>query len=377
MKKELSAIELHFIIEEMKELSGSKVDKIYQPQGDEILLQLHKTGIGKRIIRIKGKFMYLTEQKTESPQTPFGFCTYLRKKLSNAILKEIKQIGSERIAEIVFETKDEKNPRLRLIAELFGAGNIILVDNDYNILSPLTTQQFRDREVKRGERYIFPRKEYDLFGIDEKELSELIKKSAQDSIVKAFALDLGLGGVYSEELCSLSNIDKNKKPGTLSDQEIKTAFSKLKEITERKAEPFVVMDKNDAVDVVPFRLEAYKNLESIQKETYNSAIDSVVTARLVELEKNKKGKESNKEIERLRKSIGVQEKNIEKLRKDAEENHKKGEFIYENYAAVKEILDELAKARQKYSWKEIKEKLKCHKVVKEIDEKEGKVVVEI
>jgi len=34
-------------------------------------------------------------------------------------------------------------------------------------------------------------------------------------------------------------------------------------------------------------------------------------------------------------------------------------------------------AREKYSWKEIKEKLKGHKVIKEINEKEGIIVVDV
>ena len=44
---------------------------------------------------------------------------------------------------------------------------------------------------------------------------------------------------------------------------------------------------------------------------------------------------------------------------------------------IKEILDEIGKASKKYSWKEIKEKLKGHKTVKEINEKDRKVVVDI
>ena len=55
----------------------------------------------------------------------------------------------------------------------------------------------------------------------------------------------------------------------------------------------------------------------------------------------------------------------------------KGELIYQNYQLIKEILDELNKASKKYSWKEIKEKLKGHKVIKEVNEKERKVIIEV
>ena len=65
------------------------------------------------------------------------------------------------------------------------------------------------------------------------------------------------------------------------------------------------------------------------------------------------------------------------LRQQADENQRKGELLYENYQVVKDILDELNIAKKKYSWKEIKEKLKGHKLVKQINEKDQEVVIEI
>ena len=61
----------------------------------------------------------------------------------------------------------------------------------------------------------------------------------------------------------------------------------------------------------------------------------------------------------------------------AEEESKKAELIYNNYQLVNEILSEIKKARDKYSWSEIKEKLKGHKIIKEVDAKEKKIVVEL
>ncbi|MFC1753167.1 NFACT family protein [Thermoproteota archaeon] len=374
MKKELSAAELGCILEEIKGMSDSKVDKIYQPNKDELLIQLHKTGIGKKVIRIKGKFIHLTEHKPENPMTPFGFCTYLRKKLGNSILREIRQVGSERVAEMIFETKQGK---LNLIVELFGAGNIILVDENNIIMSPMNIQIFKDRAVRPGKEYQITRKKYNIFEIKEKELADLLKESKQESTVKALALDLGLGGIYSEELCIIKKIDKNKKPSSLSGQDVKKIFSGLKDMVSRKSEPQIVMKGKDVVDITPFGLEKYKDFESKKQESYNKALDSIITAHAVSVDKAEKQKIETKELERIRKSIEIQEKNIKKQRKDAEENQRKGEIIYEKYSVVKEILDELIKAREKHSWKEIKEKLKGHKVVKEINEKEGKIVVEI
>nr|MCU0405335.1 NFACT family protein [Chitinophagaceae bacterium] len=64
------------------------------------------------------------------PEKPPMFCMLLRKYLSQARLKKIQQIKSERIVELRFETIDEE---YSLVIELFANGNIILVkdfDND-------------------------------------------------------------------------------------------------------------------------------------------------------------------------------------------------------------------------------------------------------
>ena len=44
---------------------------------------------------------------------------------------------------------------------------------------------------------------------------------------------------------------------------------------------------------------------------------------------------------------------------------------------VSSVLESLKEARKKYSWKDIKEKLKGHAVVKEVNEKENTVSIEL
>ena len=73
----------------------------------------------------------------------------------------------------------------------------------------------------------------------------------------------------------------------------------------------------------------------------------------------------------------TQKAKIEEMKREEKELREKGELIYHKYNLIKEVLDELNKASKKYSWKEIKEKLKGHKIIKEINEKDRKVVVEV
>ena len=84
-----------------------------------------------------------------------------------------------------------------------------------------------------------------------------------------------------------------------------------------------------------------------------------------------------KKINELNRIIEEQKATLDSLKGKEEENRKKAEQIYNNYQIIKEILVEINKASEKYSWLDIKKKLKGHKMIKDVDVKEKKVVVEI
>ena len=75
--------------------------------------------------------------------------------------------------------------------------------------------------------------------------------------------------------------------------------------------------------------------------------------------------------------IDEQKDTIENMKDKENGNRKKAELIYNNYQLVKNILDEINKASKKYSWKEIKDKLRGHKIVEDVDIKEKKIVIDI
>ena len=103
-----SSLDLYFLLKEL-DLELSKVDQIYQKDKEELLLQLHKTGHGKQLLRIHlPGLIYLSKYKGIQPETPPGFCTFLRKKLKQARLIKIEQYGFERILDFTFSTKENK-----------------------------------------------------------------------------------------------------------------------------------------------------------------------------------------------------------------------------------------------------------------------------
>ena len=188
----------------------------------------------------------------------------------------------------------------------------------------------------------------------------------------SLATELGLGGTYSEEVCLLSKIDKNKNPKNIEDKEINAILSSIKTILNKKIEPEVVTEDNNLIDVVPFELKFYEKRSKRKFSTFSEALNYFYS-QYNELKET----EFDRKLRNLQRIIGEQKAAIEELKAQEKESREKGEMVYHKYNVVKGILEEINKASKKYSWKEIKEKLKGHDVIKEVNEKDRKVVVEI
>lgn len=371
--KQISSLELYFSVKELKDLEVSRVDRVYNAGKEELFIQLHKSDIGKKILRIIiGKAMFLTETKN-SDETPSGFCMLLRKHLEGKFLESIEQIKPERIAKLDFKSKEEKR---FLYLEFFGKGNIILCDENNVIIDSLLRHKFKDRTIMPKEKYQYPSMQYNLFELKEKQLTELLKNSKKDKIVISLATELGLGGIYSEEICLLSNINKNNEPKQLDNKDaIIIIINSIKKIIDEKTNPKIVYKNKEAIDVIPIDFNSYKDYEKREFDSFNSALEYYFTNELKLIKK----KESSyiKKINELKRITEEQQIVLNGLKVKEEENRKKGELIYYNYKLIKEILEEINKASKKYSWEDIREKLKGHKTIREINTEDRSVVIDV
>ena len=64
MKKQLSSVDMHFIVKELKQLEGSRIDKIYHPETGNLIIGLYKTNEGKKLLNIAiGNSFYIASEK--------------------------------------------------------------------------------------------------------------------------------------------------------------------------------------------------------------------------------------------------------------------------------------------------------------------------
>ena len=375
MSYEMSGLDMHYLVKELQQAVGARVDKIYNPKKKELLVQLFLTGLGKKIIRFEAPgFMYMTDFKGEQPEQPSGFCTLLRKYLENSRLASIAQLGFERIIELGFEANEGK---FKLVFELFSKGNIVFCREDYTIIVPVENQEWKGRSVRPRVKYTYPTKEFNFIEMGEKDFGEIAEKTEKSnkSIVKLLAVEIGLGGTYSEELCLLAGVQKEKL--NLDADDIKKLLAAKDKLVAGKHSPRIYFSRGTIKTISPIELSTLDGLEAKEFGSYNEALDYAFTNELVKDTDEKKLSKHQGKIDRLKNIISKQETYLAELEKEIAENSKKGEAVYSNYQMITEIVNELNKARKKYSLKEIKEKLAGHKIVKEIKEKEKVAVLDI
>ena len=138
----LDALCLSGVIHELNTaLSGARVDKLYQPGRDEVVLALRTQSVGNVRLLLSANpahpRLHLTTLPLENPEKPPMFCMLLRKHLSGARLLELVQPPLERAAVLRFEALNELGDRVerRLVLEAIShKTNLVLLDGDGRIL---------------------------------------------------------------------------------------------------------------------------------------------------------------------------------------------------------------------------------------------------
>ncbi|MBS3170011.1 NFACT family protein [Candidatus Woesearchaeota archaeon] len=360
-KKNISSWELAALMQELKFLVRGKISQIYHQENEEILLQLHVPGKGKQLLKIvPGKWLCLTSEKEETPTRPSSFCMQLRKYISNAFIKDFSQKDAERV--VVFEL--EKEETYFLIIELFSKGNVVLTDKDWVIITALERQIWKDRVVKPYEKYLFPAGGVNWKTITEREMKQILGKSEKKNVATALATEIGLGGVYAEEVCSRAGIDKNGLPGEMTTEEIKKITKTIHSCLELIEKPKGYIYDDDSTPL-PLSGKKENNITS----TYNEAISA--------LNPYQKKSPYEQKIQALHRMTESQEEAIKELQQKIEVNTAKGNKIYEHYTALQRLLAIVKEMRKTKEWGEVATELKREKKIKSVDLKNKKIVMEL
>ena len=163
----LDAATLALVAEELKTtLLDAKIDKIFEPTRDEVLItQRTRTDTHRLLLsaRSGSARVCLTRETFENPLTPPGFCMLLRKHLTGGRLVDLRREVGDRIVYFDFRCTNEMGDLVTttMAVELMGRySNLVLVQNG-RIIDALKRVDFEDSEVRQllpGLAYTLPPK---------------------------------------------------------------------------------------------------------------------------------------------------------------------------------------------------------------------------
>ena len=369
--KTMSNVDVYTICQELNDLlEGARVDKSFQPTNDTVVIRFHKAGIGRLdFVMQAGSRAHISQYPLTNPKNPPHFPMLLRKRVKGAHVLSIEQHNFDRVIVI----KMKKDQVYTLIIELFAQGNIILLDEENNIITPLKRKHWSDRDISAKREYIFPKSNgINPFTLSKEEFIELIND--QDSeIVKVLARN-GLGSLYAEEILVNTEINKKTNCKELSDNDINTIFNNLKSVFKplenKEFSPVIVSNKNlvensedknikSKEDVIPISLKQYENFNKKEYETFNEACDEFYSSKVKNEITNIQEAAWNKKVGKFAKRLEKQTETLEGFKDTIEKSQKKGELLYTNYSQIENLLNVILTARTKdYGWKEIAKILK-------------------
>ncbi|MDE7105158.1 MAG: NFACT family protein [Ruminococcus sp.] len=156
---------LYAVKNELKPLIGGRVEKIFQPSREEIIISI-RTRQGSKKLYISANAgsarIHITQKQPDNPQTPPMFCMLMRKKLGNGKLTYIRQDGLERILFLDFECVNELGDvvTVTLACEIMGrCSNLIIINDEGKIIDSIKRvdeEMSRERMVLPGMRYTLP-----------------------------------------------------------------------------------------------------------------------------------------------------------------------------------------------------------------------------
>ena len=162
----LDGLFLHCIGQELETaVIGAKVDKVYQPSSEELVLTLRSRDLGalKLLLcaRANSPRIHLTKATFENPVTPPMLCMLLRKRLGGATLTGVRQAGFDRILFLDFSATNELGDRetLTVAMEIMAQySNVILIGADGKIIDALKRVDL----TRSSKRLILPGLPYEL-----------------------------------------------------------------------------------------------------------------------------------------------------------------------------------------------------------------------
>lgn len=311
---------LRCLIDELNtELSGSRIEKIYQPANDLLVMNM-RTKRGKNRLLISANpsnpRMHLTAGYPFSAGHPPMFCMLMRKHFQNGIIDSISQEGMDRVAVISVRATDELGTTVvkHIVVEIMGRhSNVILMDNDRIIIDSakrVSTEMSSYRQLYPGIVYKLP-PEQDKLNIltDRREtLKQKLLECSGLNAEKALLTSVeGIGKLLAREICHRSGIEPDERPDADNIYRLLDTMEAFRDVILRPDYSPVIYYKGGRPQYFSAVLLTHLNLEGKRYNNVNGMVDGFFSEKLRQ-EQLSQAKDSLESLVR-----GFLEKNTKKM----------------------------------------------------------------
>ncbi|MGI6412218.1 MAG: Rqc2 family fibronectin-binding protein [Syntrophomonadaceae bacterium] len=280
-------------------LNSARIDKIYQPEKDEIniILRHPETGTAKILISANPKWcrLHLTAEKKENPPAPPGFCMLLRKHLEGGKILNIDQYNCDRI--IIFTIQalnDFKEWQEKLlICEFMGRHSNILLVNPINNLIIDAMKKYdgevsSHREVLPGKEYILPPDQGKLnpLKVDFLDFAQFMWNKAVDKTVASslFSAITGISIFTAQELCRMVGIEPETPVEQCGEFELSKLYNGLKKLIADMDHglftPVVAYKNLIPVEYAPYPIQKAPDVTTVDSNSISEAMDRFYSEKL-------------------------------------------------------------------------------------------------
>lgn len=348
----LDTITIHHLINELNsKLTGGRIEKIYQPERDEIMFIIKSySSTDKLVISANSAQprLHLSSLQKENPKTAPLFCMLLRKHLQGGRLVGISQIDAERIIRLDVESYDELGElsTKHLFCEIMGRNsNIILTKDDNKIIDCIKHIDFSVSTVRQllpGLTY-FPPPPQNKTAILSEEINNvrldfsLPGATPEKEIMSKIS---GIGPLTAREIVFRSIGICSPDCSSLTDDMRQKINDEIKKVRSYPEKACIIFESASGkiIDFSPFDIFQYGE---IAQKKYFSSVNELLFEFYSERDSAERMKQKssglvhllNNNIERIAKKIAVLKKTLDDAKRK-DEYKIKGDLLTANLYAI-------------------------------------------
>ncbi|KAG0045096.1 hypothetical protein BGZ83_009655 [Gryganskiella cystojenkinii] len=313
-----------------QQIVGLRLQNVYDVNSRTYLFKFSKPDHKEMVLIESGIRMHTTLYVRDKSITPSGFCIKIRKHLRTRRLTGVKQLGSDRIVDFEFGA-DDLNNTYHIIAEFYAAGNLILTDGHYKILSILRVVQPNEKvRMAVGETYDISALTRSFEPIRKDQLVDVLKAAGpKDILKKILNTKLFYGPALTEHAILSAELTPNTVIATGFDTsegspQVQALFESLQEAdkiieagggAEKKGYIILLKHKKKNPDdpeekelitydeFHPFLFAQHKTHEYKEFESFDAAVDeffSAIETQRLEVKKRAQEDHAQKKLDSVR-----------------------------------------------------------------------------